>query len=62
MLSPGAFAIIFVIGGLVTVVGIEATDYAKERGSSIKLEDLLPPAPAEGPPLPRLLLRLNGKG
>ena len=55
MLDPGTGLIMFVVGGIGTMVYFAAFDTAKQVGSKIGPADLLPAPPWEGLPLPRFV-------
>ena len=60
MLDPGTGIIIFMIAGIGGVVTYVAFQQAEKVGPTLKLEDLLPPPPDEGPPFPKVLLKGGG--
>ncbi|MBA7633286.1 hypothetical protein ES703_40849 [subsurface metagenome] len=53
MLDPETSLILFVVGGVGTLVSFTAFKVAQQIGPRLSLTDLLPLAPWEGPPLPR---------
>jgi len=56
MLDPGTGLIMFIVGGIGTVVSFTAFKVAQQIGPNISPEDLLP-APPPYPPLPRFLYK-----
>ena len=55
MIDPETGLILFILGGIGTVVSFSAFKAAEEIGPNIGANDLLPMPPDQGPPLPRVL-------
>ena len=54
-LDPGTGLIMFIVGGIGTVVSFAAFKVAQEAGPKLTINDLRPCLPWEGLPLPRFV-------
>jgi len=57
MLTPETVAAVFVIGGVAAAGSYVVYRAVDAVGPDLKLGDLLPALPWEGPPLPRFMMR-----
>jgi len=56
MLDPETGLIMFIVGGIGTVVSFTAFKIAQQIGPGISISDLRPCLPHEGPPIPIFLV------